>query len=83
MNSVVQSSTNFIDAATKSGFFELVDKNLHEACMLLSKKVTPRASKNRHRRNCLRIKRYWNTYKKEIHQENVNIIYLLILSTVL
>ena len=41
MNSVVQSSTNFIDAATKSVFFELVDNNLHEACMLLSKKLLP------------------------------------------
>ena len=83
MNSVVKSSTNFVDTATKSGFFEVVDNNVHEACMLLAKKVTPRASKNRHMRNCLRIKRYWNTYKKEIQRENVNIIYLLILSTVL
>ena len=83
MDSVVKSKTKFIDAATKSGFFELVDKNVHQACMLISKKVTPKANKNRHLRNCLRIKRYWNTYKEEIHQENVNIIYLIILSTVL
>ena len=50
MDSVVNSKTKFIDAATKSGFFDLVDKNVHQACMLISKKVTPKANKNRHLR---------------------------------
>ena len=74
MDIVFQSNKNFVSAATESGFFKEVDNNLHRACMLISKKAAPRANKDRHKRNCLRLKRYWNTYKNEIQQKYVSTI---------
>lgn len=75
MEAVFESYSNFVSVAVESGFFKEKDKSLYNACIKISRKVVPTATKNVHRRNSMRLSRYWNTYKKDIQQTYVNIIF--------
>ena len=76
MNSVVQSNINFVDASPESGFLMQLITVYIELVFYYQKKVASQAKKYRHKRNCLRLKTNWNTYKKEAQQKYVNTIFL-------